>query len=224
MGLADSDGTSRRTSSRIDAMVVPAKVPPPSPWLHFIDEPRRPVCGRCIHDRIRSGRTFRSIDDSRFVEHKRFRLQETLMKWLSTLVIFALTACTSNQVTTGLVDNRFAPCPDSPNCVSSDATDEAHRVEPYRLKALPMAAWHGLQNVVAAQARITLVEVNDSYFHVEVHSAVMRFVDDTEFNLRAGEGIIAVRSAARTGHSDGGVNRDRIEEIRKALQARGLVE
>ncbi len=146
------------------------------------------------------------------------------MKWLSTLILFVLTACTSNQVTIGLVDNRFAPCPDSPNCVSSDATDEAHRVEPFRLKALPKAAWHGLQNVVAAQARIRLVEVNDSYLHVEVRSAVMQFVDDTEFNLRAAEGIIAVRSAARTGYSDSGVNWDRIERIRKALQARGLVE
>ncbi len=146
------------------------------------------------------------------------------MKWLSTLVIFVLTACTSNQVATGLVDNRFTPCADSPNCVSSDATDEAHRVEPYRMKAVPTAAWHGLQNEVAAQARIRLVEVNDSYLHVEVRSAVMQFVDDMEFNLRTAEGIIAVRSAARTGYSDGGVNRDRIERIRKALQARGLVE
>ena len=146
------------------------------------------------------------------------------MKWLSTLVIFVLTACTRNQVTTGLAGDRFTPCPDSPNCVSSDSTDEAHRVEPYRLKAAPQAAWHGLQNVVAAEPRIRLVEVNDSYLHVEVRSAVMQFIDDTEFNLRAGEGIIAVRSAARTGHSDTGVNRNRIERIRKALQARGLVE
>jgi uncharacterized protein (DUF1499 family) len=78
--------------------------------------------------------------------------------------------------------------------------------------------------VVAAEARKTLVEVTDSYLHIEVRSAVMQFVDDTEFNLRATERIIAVRSAARTGYSDGGVNRDRIEDIRKALQARGLVE
>jgi len=146
------------------------------------------------------------------------------MKWLSALVVSALTACSSNQVTTGLVDDRFAPCPDSPNCVSSDAADDAHRVEPYRLKAAAQNAWHGLQNVVAAEERIRLVDVNDSYLHVEVHSAVMRFVDDTEFNLRANEGIIAVRSAARTGHSDGGVNRKRVERIREALRARGLVE
>ena len=146
------------------------------------------------------------------------------MKWLSALIVSALTACASNQVTTGLVDDRFAPCPDSPNCVSSDATDEAHRVEPYRLKAAAQNAWHGLQNVVAAEERIRLVDVNDTYLHVEVHSAVMRFVDDTEFNLRASEGIIAVRSAARTGHSDRGVNRKRVERIREALRARGLVE
>ena len=96
-----------------------------------------------------------------------------------------------------MVDNRLAPCPDKPNCVSSDATDEKHRVEPYRLKASPQDAWHGLQNVVAAEERMTLIEVNDHYLHIEVRSAVMRFVDDTQFQLRPDEGIIAVRSAAR---------------------------
>jgi uncharacterized protein (DUF1499 family) len=140
------------------------------------------------------------------------------------LVFLALSACSGDQVTTGLIDNRFAPCPDSPNCVSSDAKDEVHRVEPYRLTATAQEAWHGLQNVVAAEQRIRLVEVNDSYLHFEVHSAVLRFVDDTEFQLRASEGIIAVRSAARTGRSDMGVNRKRVERIREALRARGLVE
>jgi uncharacterized protein (DUF1499 family) len=135
-----------------------------------------------------------------------------------------LSACASNQGTTGLVDNQFAPCPDKPNCVSSDATDEKHRIEPYRLKASPIDAWHGLQNVVAGEERMTLIEVNDHYLHIEVRSAVMRFVDDTEFQLRSGEGIIAVRSAARTGIGDGGVNRKRVERIREALRKRGLIE
>jgi len=123
-----------------------------------------------------------------------------------------------------LADNRFAPCPDKPNCVSSDATDEKHRIEPYRLKASPLDAWHGLQNVVAAEERMTLVEVNDHYLHIEVRSAILRFVDDTEFALRPDEGIIAVRSAARTGIGDSGVNRKRVERIRQALQKRGLIE
>ena len=156
--------------------------------------------------------------------NRRFRFQGALTRWLLVFFFLAPGACSSNQVTTGLIDDRLAPCPDSPNCVSSDATDEGHRVEPYRFKAAAQDAWHGLQNVVAAQERTRLVEVNDSYLHVEVRSAVMRFVDDTEFQLRASEGIIAVRSAARTGRSDFGVNRKRVERIREALRARGLVE
>ncbi|MDX2316566.1 MAG: DUF1499 domain-containing protein [Gammaproteobacteria bacterium] len=42
--------------------------------------------------------------------------------------------------------------------------------------------------------------------------------------MRADDGIIAVRSAARTGIGDSGVNRKRVERIRKALQTRELVE
>ena len=155
---------------------------------------------------------------------KHFRFRSTLTRWLLFLAFVTLSACSSNQVTTGLIDNRLAPCPDSRNCVSSDATDEVHRVEPYRLKAPAQDAWHGLQNVVAAEQGIRLVEANDSYLHVEVRSAILRFVDDTEFQLRAGEGIIAVRSAARTGYNDTGVNRKRVERIREALRARALVE
>jgi uncharacterized protein (DUF1499 family) len=128
------------------------------------------------------------------------------------------------RLTIGIVKNRLAPCPGKANCVSSDATDDKHRVEPYRLMAAAGDAWRGLQDAVAAEKRITLIEVSDSYMHVEVRSAVMRFVDDTEFELRIDEGIIAVRSAARIGRSDGGVNRRRVERIRKALQTRGLVE
>ncbi len=122
------------------------------------------------------------------------------------------------------MNNQFAPCPRKPNCVSSDATDDKHRIEPYRLKAAARDAWRGLRDAVAAEKRITLIEFSDSYMHVEVRSAVMRFVDDTEFQLRTSEGIIAVRSAARIGSSDVRVNRRRVERIRKALQTRGLVE
>jgi uncharacterized protein (DUF1499 family) len=152
------------------------------------------------------------------------RLGTRLPHWLLAPTFVFLSACAGNQATTALVNDRFAPCPESRNCVSSDATDEEHRIEPYRLTAPAQKAWHGLQNVVAAELRMRLIEVDDVYLHVEVESAVMRFVDDTEFHLRADEGIIAVRSAARNRKSDGGANRERVEHIRKALQTRGLVE
>lgn len=145
-------------------------------------------------------------------------------RWLFVFVVIFLSACSGNQVTTGIIDGRLAPCPDRPNCVSSDATDEEHRVEPYRLKVAPEQAWHGLQNVLAAEPRTRLITADDRYLHVEVESAVFRFVDDTEFLLRSDEAIIAVRSAARTGYSDFGVNRKRVERIRAELRARELVE
>jgi uncharacterized protein (DUF1499 family) len=122
------------------------------------------------------------------------------------------------------VNNRLTPCPDSPNCVSSDATDEKHHVDPYRLKAAPQDSWHGLRTVVLEQKRVKLITFEESYLHAEFRSAVFQFVDDTEFHLRVNEGIIAVRSAARTGYSDFGVNRERIERIREALRARDLIE
>lgn len=139
-------------------------------------------------------------------------------------LLLLLSACGSNKVTTGIVDGRLTPCPESPNCVSSDASDELHRVEPYRLKAAPEQAWRGLRDVVEAQERITVITADDTYVHVEVRSAIFRFVDDAEFHLRAQDGIIAVRSAARVGHGDMGVNRQRVETIREALRARNLIE
>lgn len=96
-----------------------------------------------------------------------------------------------------------------------------HKIEPFRLKAPPRDAWNGLQNVLAAE-RARLITVNDTYMLVQAESAVLRFIDEMEFNLRASENIIAVRSAERTG--SGRDNRERVERIRKALQSRGLVE
>ena len=146
------------------------------------------------------------------------------LRWLLLCTLLPVSACASNEVTTGIANGRLNPCPESPNCVSSDATDEQHRVEPYRLKSAPQQAWHGLQNVIAAEQRKRLVTVDDTYMHVELVSAVFRFVDDVEFHLRPDDGIIAVRSASRTGYSDMGVNRKRVESIRKAMRTRDLIE
>jgi len=69
--------------------------------------------------------------------------------------------------------------------------------------------------------RTVIVTEKPGYLHAQSKSAVFGFVDDLEFYLRPGQGVIAVRSAARTGYSDFGVNRQRIEELRAALQHAG---
>jgi uncharacterized protein (DUF1499 family) len=65
--------------------------------------------------------------------------------------------------------------------------------------------------------------MKDDYLHAECRSALFRFVDDLEIQLRPGEGIAAVRSASRVGYSDLGVNRKRVESLRAELAEAGVV-
>ncbi len=135
-----------------------------------------------------------------------------------------LMACaTVKSTASGGEDGKLPPCPASPNCVSSDATDAAHRIEPYRLRVAPGEGWQALLEVVATLPRTTVVTKTDAYLHVESRSALFGFVDDVEFRLRPTDKTIAVRSASRLGYWDLGVNRRRVEQIRELLQARGVV-
>lgn len=119
---------------------------------------------------------------------------------------------------------RLAPCPDSPNCVSSDATDPSHRVEPLVLAVSAEAAWPQIIDTVKSLPRTAVIQVTGDYLHAECRSVVFRFVDDLELELRKGEGTVAVRSASRVGHSDFGVNRRRAERLREAMRSRGVVK
>ena len=132
-------------------------------------------------------------------------LAMTLLSYLST-----------KPTTLGAADGQFAPCPNKPNCVCSQSTDE-HAIEPLRAQGDPDAAWKRLGEVLATWPRTRVVTMTDSYLHAECTSALFRFVDDLECVLDRGAGVIHVRSASRAGHSDLGVNRRRVELLRRAL-------
>ena len=119
----------------------------------------------------------------------------------------------------GATDGRLAPCPKSPNCVSSQAEDSQHRIEPLRLSGTPAAAIGQLEDVLSKMPRTAVITKTDRYLHAEVASRLYRFVDDVEFVVDEKEGVIHCRSASRAGYSDLGVNRARIEHIRAALES-----
>ena len=81
----------------------------------------------------------------------------------------------------------------------------------------PAKAIPALRGVVESLPRTRVVSVTDSYLHAEFRSRIFGFVDDVEFLVDAGAGAVHVRSASRTGYSDLGVNRKRVEEIRAAF-------
>jgi len=57
------------------------------------------------------------------------------------------------------------------------------------------------------------------YLHAEVRSALFHFVDDVEFVFDDWAGRLHFRSASRLGRSDFGVNRRRMEAIRRSFLA-----
>jgi uncharacterized protein (DUF1499 family) len=120
----------------------------------------------------------------------------------------------------GVRDGKLAPCPGSPNCVSSqaEASDKTHAIEPLRFTGDPGAAMRKLRTVVEGIPRTTVIESRPDYLYAEFSTPLMGFVDDVEFHQHGM--TIHVRSASRLGYSDLGVNRKRIESIRDAFSKR----
>ena len=113
----------------------------------------------------------------------------------------------------GVSEGKLAPCPDKPNCVSTQAASPDQRIEPLRmvgdLDAVTLAARYAIQ----AMPRAKFVVQNETYCHVECTSLICRFVDDLELWIDEENRLIHARSASRVGHSDLGVNRKRVEQI-----------
>lgn len=145
-----------------------------------------------------------------------------LLKPLLILLPTLLAACSHSNI--GVQDARLMPCPDSPNCVSSDAAVEQHRIAPFKIKGSAAAVWQELRQQVSRLPKTQIVSSTDDYLHAECRSALFSFVDDLEFLLRSEQGDIAIRSAARLGYSDLGVNRKRVESLRSVLTGQGLLE
>jgi uncharacterized protein (DUF1499 family) len=127
---------------------------------------------------------------------------------------------TDKTIKTGVSNDRMSPCPKSPNCVSSLSEDESHQVEPLTYNGPLEEAREKLISVINSMKRSKVVIAEDYYIHATFTSFLFRFVDDVEFSFDDARKIIDVRSASRTGYSDLGVNRRRVEEIRQRFATR----
>jgi uncharacterized protein (DUF1499 family) len=114
----------------------------------------------------------------------------------------------------GVRDGRLAPCKRTPNCVSSQAnpTDPEHFIAP--IHGSMAAARAALQ----AMPRATVIEERKNYLYAEFRSGLFRYVDDVELYFDGQ--VIQVRSCSRLGRRDFGVNRKRVETLRRLIEAR----
>jgi uncharacterized protein (DUF1499 family) len=117
----------------------------------------------------------------------------------------------------GVNNGKLAPCPNSPNCVSSQSSDATHQIAPLTFTSTPERAIATLKGIIQSLPRTKIITESKDYLYAEFKSALMGFVDDVEFYLDRKANLIQVRSASRLGQSDLGVNRQRIETIRAQL-------
>ena len=140
-------------------------------------------------------------------------------KILAWILVFCTSACaaTSPAARTGDADSGLKSCPSSPNCVSSIAPQGGHHIEPIAYTGDRQIVWNSLVKILKSFKRTRIVVQQNDYIHAEFASGLFGFVDDVEFVFPADAKVIQVRSASRTGYYDFGVNRRRIEDLRRRL-------
>jgi len=127
----------------------------------------------------------------------------------------------------GVKDGRLKPPSVTRNSVSSQAAlmpDHPQRayasIEPLPFKAGGAAAsLKALTEVLGTVPGVTIVEQRPDYLCAQAQTRWLKFVDDLEFWANPDSAVVELRSASRLGREDFGVNRQRIEMIRKEYLA-----
>jgi uncharacterized protein (DUF1499 family) len=129
-------------------------------------------------------------------------------------IVMSAVACAGHaQESRSATPTDLAPCPDSPNCVSTRSKEPDRTMPPLPYLNSGRESMDRLVDVVRQMKRATIVSATPSYLHVEFRSALFRFVDDVEFLMEDSARLIHFRSASRTGYYDFGVNRKRMKDI-----------
>ena len=133
----------------------------------------------------------------------------TIVALLSAYFVFL--SFTAKKPEVGLVDGKLRNCPGKPNCVCSDSEGSFY--------VAPVPA-ESLESIAKAIAQIggEVQQQDDQWLWATFSSRVFRFIDDLEVRFDAHAGLAYVRSASRSGTSDFGVNRKRIEALRLAVK------
>jgi uncharacterized protein (DUF1499 family) len=143
-----------------------------------------------------------------------------MLKLSSAIVLCLFMSCCSGTrpAMLGIKDGRLSPCPESPNCVSTQAAGHKHSIDPIRYTGTKEQAKQRLVQVISSMKRSKIITDEGDYLHVEFTSLIFRFVDDVEFSFDDENKLIHFRSASRLGTSDLGANRKRMEAIRKGFE------
>ena len=113
------------------------------------------------------------------------------------------------------------PCPDSPNCISTqaDPTDKTHYIEPVAYTGDAASVIEAIDDAITSNGG-SVVSKADNTLEALFVSKLLRFKDDVSFELDEEAGLLHFRSASRVGHSDLGANRKRMNSLVPKILAR----
>jgi uncharacterized protein (DUF1499 family) len=104
--------------------------------------------------------------------------------------------------------------------VSSQAEpDDKHYVPPLTYGGEPKRARQALLQALREQPDARIVRADDTFIHATFHTR-LGFIDDMAFLIQRRANRIDVKSASRIGYYDFGVNRRRVERLRKQFDSR----
>ncbi|MCR2747369.1 DUF1499 domain-containing protein [Limnobacter parvus] len=134
------------------------------------------------------------------------------------VAFFAMGLYSETGKASGLAMGQLAPCPNKPNCVSSESSPS----DDHAIPAFSIVPAMGDEPLLKVKEVIELlggdVDYSDeNYLASTFTSDLFGFVDDVEFRVDQGSGLLHVRSASRVGYSDLDANRKRVEQIRQLL-------
>ncbi len=109
-----------------------------------------------------------------------------------------------------LINGKLAPCPDTPNCIST----ENGALAPIAIgKHNPEQAWQLLQESII-QLGGKIETVHTDYLWASFQTSTLKFTDDVEARLDRDIQLIQLRSASRKGYYDFNANRNRVKRIK----------
>jgi uncharacterized protein (DUF1499 family) len=112
---------------------------------------------------------------------------------------------------------QLPPCPTKKNCVCSQDTRPPYSIEAITIpkgkagKSLKQLVTLCLQNFRGCK----VIEQEPKTAHLSFTSSWLRFVDDMHLAVDESAQLVHIRSASRVGYSDFGVNRQRVEKLRR---------
>jgi len=109
-------------------------------------------------------------------------------------------------------------CPDRPNCVitrAEGAVRDGQYIDPLPFTGDATTAMRRLAVALGALPGCTVTDMDGLTVRAQCRSKVFGFIDDVVCTADPAASVVHLRAAARSGWWDFGVNRDRMEQLRR---------